>query len=229
MVIGRRLITIAMLCVLTVASACGLSDAGSGVALVDPRSNEFGQRRAEALKLVTGAERSISRAARASLAPDIHQEVVCQRGNKGPKGTEDDWDSACHLQRLSVIATPDPVRALLAVDDALRPQGYSGSWRGPSDSTPIDVAAVRRGAVPAVDVRLAIYATHQLTIWLQVGRRGRPADFVIRGALGTGYFEETTGAGWDVAGIPPAPLRESVIAIGITDRMFIRTGGSASG
>lgn len=203
-------------------TGCGQGDAAAPD-LVDPQSAEFLQRRDEAAKVAMGLEVLAAQAAGAKVEPEARQEVTCLAGNRGPKGKPDDFDSVCRLQRFSIIKTPDPVKALLSIDGALRKNGYPASWRGGrGGSVPIEVDDVRRGKVPPADVTSVTFGTMGLlTISLQVGRLGSRPTYAVQQGVGVGYFNEAAGAGWEVAGPRTEPLQASVLAVAITDDSFI--------
>ncbi|MET9270351.1 hypothetical protein [Kribbella sp. NPDC003557] len=212
-----RLTAVVAVCALPVLASCRQPES-SGPVLVDPHSAEFVQRRDDVVRSAVELEARIAAAASSAVEPDPAQQVVCRAGNRGPKGV-DAFDSVCGMQRLSVVKTADPGRALLAIDDALGKLGYTGTWQGGTE--PIDKDDVRSGKVPSSRISFASYGAGGLTVDLQVGHRGDRPSYVVRTSLGTGYFNDAGGSGWAAAGAQTAPLAESVLAVTVTDPAFI--------
>lgn len=147
----------------------------------------------------------------------VQEELGCVRGNKGPKGQQDPWDSECAVRRSLGFFAPDPVGLLLAADTSLTAAWYHGKWYLADGRTEVKVGRSTGGAVAG-----AVYVSPggQL-VGLQVGRAGQRQLFLAHRPR-AGYFNQSTGDNWESVVPYGATLTAPVVAVELRVDPFIK-------
>ena len=197
------------------AAACTCGRQQDELEIIDPQGTEFQQALAATRARLAPAETAVRAAAPGVRVVGVQEELGCVRGNKGPKGQQDPWDSECGVRRSLGIFAPDPVGLLLAADKSLTSAGYHGKWYLADGKTEVRVS--RSSAVAS-----AVYVTAGGDlVRLQVGRTGQKQLFLADRPR-PGYFNDSTGENWEQVVPYGATLTSPVVAVELRVDPFIK-------